>query len=66
MRSQETMIPMRDGIRLQTVVHLPEGEGPFPSLLVRCTYGREGVLGAARRFVDQGCVTKRVRDDKRP
>ena len=37
---QEVMIPMRDGVRLQTVVMRTHGiEAPLPILLVRTPYG---------------------------
>ena len=39
MITQELMIPMRDGISLQSMIFMPESEGPFPSLMVRCMYG---------------------------
>lgn len=50
----EVMVPMRNGIELQTEVFLPEGEGPFPALLARCTYGTQGVRGQAARFTEHG------------
>lgn len=34
------MVPMRDGIRLATDVHLPAGAGPFPVVMERTPYGR--------------------------
>ena len=34
-------VPMRDGVRLATDVHLPAGPGPFPVILERTPYGRE-------------------------
>lgn len=37
----DIMIPMRDGVRLSADVYLPEGEGPFPVILVRLPYGKE-------------------------
>ncbi len=43
-----TMAPMRDGVRLETAVWLPKGEGPFPVVLTRgyrAGFGRD-----ARRF----------------
>ena len=43
---------MRDGVRLATTVHLPEGEGPFPVVLVRTAYNRVPMTGAG--FVEQG------------
>jgi uncharacterized protein len=33
-------IPVRDGIRLATDIHLPDGAGPFPVILERTPYGR--------------------------
>lgn len=37
---QEVMIPMRDGVQLQTVVVRPHGiEPPLPILLLRTPYG---------------------------
>ena len=37
------MIPVRDGVRLATDVHLPEGPGPFPVILERTPYGRDEI-----------------------
>lgn len=34
------MVPMRDGVRLATDVHLPDGTGPFPVIMERTPYGR--------------------------
>ena len=51
---EELMIPMREGIRLQTLVYLPKGTGPFPSLMARCMYGTDGVKGRAEHFVKEG------------
>lgn len=31
-------LPMRDGVRLHTEVHLPPGDGPFPAVLMRTPY----------------------------
>lgn len=33
-------VPMQDGTLLKTSFFLPEGEGPFPVILMRSTYGR--------------------------
>jgi len=37
----EVMVPMRDCVRLATDIHLPEGEGPFPTILIRLPYDKE-------------------------
>ena len=34
---------VRDGCRLATDVYLPEGEGPWPAVMLRTPYGREGI-----------------------
>jgi len=36
----DVMIPMRDGVRLALDVYLPEGDGPFPTVLTRMPYGK--------------------------
>jgi putative CocE/NonD family hydrolase len=37
-RSADQRVPMRDGVELSTDIHLPKGEGPFPTVLVRTPY----------------------------
>ena len=34
------MVAMRDGMRLATDVYVPEGEGPFPTIVIRTPYDR--------------------------
>jgi predicted acyl esterase len=41
-RAQQQMVPMRDGVRLATDVYLPAGAGPFPAVLVRLPYDKNG------------------------
>jgi putative CocE/NonD family hydrolase len=57
---QNVKIPMRDGILLEATVALPEGDGPFPAVLVRTAYSRTGQFGAdftkrGMAFVIQDC-----------
>ena len=40
-RYSTEMMPARDGIRLATDIHLPDGPGPFPVILERTPYGRQ-------------------------
>ena len=40
MLQHDVMVAMRDGVRLATAVHLPDGAGPFPVILERTPYGR--------------------------
>lgn len=37
----EQMVPMRDGVKLATSIFLPQGKGPWPTVLVRTPYGKE-------------------------
>lgn len=43
---------MRDGVTLEADVYLPEGQGPFPTLLERTPYGRRGTNHADRTRQD--------------
>lgn len=36
----EQMAPMRDGVKLSTIIYLPEGKGPWPVVLVRTPYSK--------------------------
>lgn len=38
-------VPMQDGTKLVTDVYLPAGDGPWPVILMRSTYGRMGGHG---------------------
>ena len=35
-------VPMRDGVKLSTDVYLPKGSGPFPIILIRTPYNKNG------------------------
>ena len=52
------MVPMRDGVELATDVYLPEGAGPFPAVLVRLPYDKNGrycwMPFIARHFIARG------------
>ena len=41
-RAQQVWVEMRDGVRLATDVYLPDGEGPFPTVLTRLPYDKSG------------------------
>jgi len=34
----DVLIPMRDGIRIPVDIYLPDGDGPFPTVLIRTPY----------------------------
>ena len=51
----DTLIPMRDGIHLFTVIEVPRGvTGPLPILMTRTPYGASGEAGLTRRAADLG------------
>src|SRR2546425_823859 len=39
---QTFMVAMRDGVKLATDVYLPEGDGPFPIVLMHSPYNKNG------------------------
>ena len=39
---REEMVVMRDGTKLATNIFVPEGSGPWPTLLMRTPYGKDG------------------------
>jgi predicted acyl esterase len=41
-RAQQYMVPMRDGVSLAIDVYLPDGPGPWPAVLVRLPYDKNG------------------------
>jgi putative CocE/NonD family hydrolase len=50
-------MPMRDGVRLATDIWLPEGDGPFPAIVVRTPYNYQIVgpyVEAAKGFLAAG------------
>lgn len=56
------MVPMRDGVELSTNVYLPEGEGPWPVILVRDPYSLSQYI-SCKVFVryEYACVHQEVR-----
>ncbi|MFB6784723.1 CocE/NonD family hydrolase [Streptomyces sp. NPDC056352] len=51
---KELYVEMRDGVRLSTDVHVPQGiDGPFPAVLVRTPYDKDVAEGIVRiRWVE--------------
>jgi uncharacterized protein len=50
----DVMVPMQDGIELATSVYLPEGPGPFPVVVSRTPYNKDGVQSEATKFARHG------------
>ncbi len=60
----DLMLPMHDGVRLHTEVFLPDGDGPWPTLLVRNPYNMADWFGTICRFFNRygyACVHQDVR-----
>jgi predicted acyl esterase len=53
-RALDAMVPMQDGIELATTVYLPEGPGPFPVVVSRTPYDKNGLKDEATKFVRHG------------
>lgn len=49
--AQKERIPMRDGIQLSATIALPEGPGPYPTILTRTPYA---IPGGKSQFTDAG------------
>ena len=54
--AEELRIPMSDGVLLRTVVQKPQGEGPFPTIIMRSCYpSNEGQFRLhAREYCSRG------------
>ena len=53
--ADEQMVAMRDGVKLATNVFLPKGDGPWPVVLTRTPYSKDGQFGAmASRYTSAG------------
>lgn len=52
----DVKVPMRDGVSLSIDIYRPEGQGPFPTLLLRTIYNNQDAsyLEWASRFVEAG------------
>lgn len=50
----EILLPMSDGVELATTVYRPKTQGPFPVILARTPYNKDGQKGEAERFCKNG------------
>ena len=53
-QQQSVRVRMRDGVELAADLYLPDKEGPFPTLLRKTPYDREGRAGDAQFFATNG------------
>jgi putative CocE/NonD family hydrolase len=53
---RDVAVTMDDDVDLLADVYTPAGDGPHPTILVRCPYGRRGALGLSlgRLFAERG------------
>jgi predicted acyl esterase len=50
----ECFVPMSDGIELATTVYRPNEPGPFPVIVARTPYNKDGLSNEAKRFCRSG------------
>jgi predicted acyl esterase len=50
----EEMVAMRDGVKLATNIYLPDGEGPWPVVLMRTPYGKDLMGGGSASWTRAG------------
>lgn len=50
----DSLVPMSDGIELATTVYRPKENGPFPVIVARTPYNKDGLKGEAQRFCRNG------------
>ena len=51
---REVMVPLSDGTHLATNILLPEGDGPWPTILVRTPYDKERPTNRGAFFAQRG------------
>jgi predicted acyl esterase len=52
--SSESLVAMSDGVELATTVYRPQGSGPFPVIVARTPYNKDGLKAEAQRFCASG------------
>jgi predicted acyl esterase len=48
------MVAMQDSTQLATTIYLPPGPGPFPVIVARTPYSKDGLTGDAGKFTHNG------------
>lgn len=54
--SVDGILPLADGIKLAHTLHHPAGDGPWPVVLVRTPYGRQGSKSLAAPLIEKGAA----------
>jgi len=52
----DVKIPMRDGVQTSADIYFPEGEGPFPVVLIRTPYDNARLAEKGLIYASQGYV----------
>src|SRR5687767_15771155 len=50
------LLPMRDGVKLATDIYNPDGVGPFPVVLIRTPYNKDGAAAIGAEGIKRGIV----------
>ena len=50
------LLPMRDGVKLATDIHKPEGTNAWPVILARTPYNKNGLDGTGAKTIQRGFV----------
>ncbi len=53
-QAKHEMVAMRDGVKLATDIYLPQGEGPWPVMLLRTPYNKDGLAEHAAAATSMG------------
>ncbi|MBZ5608593.1 MAG: CocE/NonD family hydrolase [Acidobacteriia bacterium] len=64
-QNRNEMVSMRDGVRLDTNIYLPGGEGPWPVVLTRTPYGKDQMYTAKNEAAYMQAGYARVVQDVR-
>jgi predicted acyl esterase len=51
---RQVMVAMRDGVQLATNLYLPDGDGPWPVVLTRTPYNKNGADRSAATYIARG------------
>jgi hypothetical protein len=61
----DVQVPMRDGVIMSSDIYMPQGDGPFPALMLRTIYDKQSdrYIEWTERFVQAGyaCVMQDCR-----
>ncbi len=56
-KQSDVAVTSFDGTKLLTDIYTPQGEGPFPTILIRTAYKRQGFATYARIYAERGFIT---------